>query len=178
MEGNEKRKRQEVFARVVKAGRRTYFFDVHQTKKGDLYLIITESKKFYDKKGSFHFKKHKIFLYKEDFEDFADAFRETVGFIDEHVEESLEKGGLEPVNQEGEKPASNTDSEPHDVSAGFGDDNSADKSSEKPEQEEEKASPDDEEAVKEKNPDKAFTDVDFDDLDDSKEDDEEGKKDV
>lgn len=176
MEGKEKRKRQEIFSRIVKAGRRTYFFDVHQTKKGDLYLIITESKKFYDKKGSFHFKKHKIFLYKEDFESFADAFQGTVDFIDEHVEESLEKGGLEPVNQEGEKPAYGTDSESGDVSDGSGDDNSADKSLENQGQEKEKASPDDEEAVKEKDPDKAFTDVDFDDLDDSEKDEDEGKK--
>jgi hypothetical protein len=66
---------EEIHSKVLRAGRRTYFFDVRSTKAGDYYLTITESKKFTHDDGSFHYKKHKIYLYKEDFE----AFRENVG---------------------------------------------------------------------------------------------------
>ena len=57
----------EIFSKVLRAGRRTYFFDVRGTKAGDYYLTITESKKFTHDDGSYHYKKHKIYLYKEDF---------------------------------------------------------------------------------------------------------------
>ena len=57
---------EEIFSKVVRAGRRTYFFDVRATKADDYYLTITESKKFTNDDGSFHFKKHKIYLYKEE----------------------------------------------------------------------------------------------------------------
>ncbi len=168
MENKEKRKRQEIFAKVVKAGRRTYFFDVHQTKKGDLYLIITESKKFYNKKGSFHYKKHKIFLYREDFDEFADAFKGCIDFINENIEESLEKGGLNTVKQEDEK-------EPGDVSSDYGNDNTEDQS---PEIHGHKDNTQNlpENMETEKNPDKAFTDVSFDDLDDTEHDKGEDEK--
>ena len=72
---------QDIFSKALRAGRRTYFFDVKSTKAGDYYLTITESKKFTNEDGSFHFKKHKIFLYKEDFEKFKDALSESVDFI-------------------------------------------------------------------------------------------------
>ena len=63
---------EEIFSQVLRAGRRTYFFDVRETKAGDYYLTITESKKFTHEDGSFHYKKHKIYLYKEDFTEFAE----------------------------------------------------------------------------------------------------------
>ncbi len=71
-------KKEEVFSRRVRAGKRTYFFDVKATKsEKDFYITITESKKISEDE----FKKHKIFLYKEDFEKFADALAEAVDFV-------------------------------------------------------------------------------------------------
>jgi hypothetical protein len=71
----------EIYSKVVRAGRRTYFFDVRETKAGDYYLTITESKKFTNDDGSFHFKKHKIYLYKEDFIEFKESFNDMTNFI-------------------------------------------------------------------------------------------------
>ena len=62
--------RDEIFSKAVRAGKRTYFFDVKTTKGNDLYLTITESKKKTNHDGKSHYEKHKIFLYKEDFEKF------------------------------------------------------------------------------------------------------------
>lgn len=73
--------RDEIFSKAVRAGKRTYFFDVKATRNNDYYLTITESKKRFDKEGSFHYEKHKVFLYKEDFEKFSDGLVETVDFI-------------------------------------------------------------------------------------------------
>ena len=70
--------RNEIYSKSVRAGKRTYFFDVKSTRSGDHYLTITESKKKFDQDGNFHFEKHKIFLYKEDFEKFKDGLREVV----------------------------------------------------------------------------------------------------
>ncbi len=87
MEGYEKRDdfgkndREEIFSKAVRAGKRTYFFDVKATRKNDYYLTITESKKRFDQDGRFHFEKHKIFLYKEDFDKFADGLQEVVDYI-------------------------------------------------------------------------------------------------
>jgi len=79
--GNDQRDREEIYSKVVRAGKRTYFFDVKATRKDDYYLTITESKKIFDKEGRFHFEKHKLFLYKEDFEKFADGFTDAVAYI-------------------------------------------------------------------------------------------------
>lgn len=68
MEEKEILDNEEIFSKVLRAGRRTYFFDVRATRANDYYLTITESKKFTHDDGSFHYKKHKIYLYKEDFE--------------------------------------------------------------------------------------------------------------
>ena len=73
--------KQEIYSKAVRAGKRTYFFDVKSTRKDEYYLTITESKKRYEQDGKFHFEKHKIFLYKEDFEKFADGLNEVVDFI-------------------------------------------------------------------------------------------------
>ncbi len=75
------RDNEEIFSKVLRAGRRTYFFDVRATKAGDYYLTITESKKFTNDDGSFHFKKHKIYLYKEDFAGFTENLEEMTSFI-------------------------------------------------------------------------------------------------
>lgn len=70
--------REEVFSKKVRAGKRTYFFDVKETNSGDYYLTITESKKRMED-GTFI--KHKIFLYKEDFEKFSEGLKDTVEYI-------------------------------------------------------------------------------------------------
>lgn len=72
---------EEIYTKVVRAGKRTYFFDVKATRKEDYYLTITESKKRLGKEGKFFYEKHKIFLYKEDFDKFADGFKDAVDFI-------------------------------------------------------------------------------------------------
>ncbi|MBQ4822799.1 PUR family DNA/RNA-binding protein [Aquimarina sp. MMG016] len=73
--------KEEIFSKVLRAGRRTYFFDVRATKAGDYYLTITESKKFTNDDGSFHYKKHKIYLYKEDFAGFTEILNEMTDFV-------------------------------------------------------------------------------------------------
>lgn len=75
------REQEEILSKVLRAGRRTYFFDVRETKASDYYLTITESKKFTNEDGTFHYKKHKIYLYKEDFNDFSSILKDMVNFI-------------------------------------------------------------------------------------------------
>ncbi len=77
----EKNEREEIFSKAVRAGKRTYFFDVKATRKEDYYLTITESKKRFDQDGRYHFEKHKVFLYKEDFDKFIDGLQETIDYI-------------------------------------------------------------------------------------------------
>ena len=74
--------REDVFSKAVRAGKRTYFFDVKSTRGRDLYLTITESKKHTHEDGTAHYDKHKIFLYKEDFEKFMDGMKEAFDEID------------------------------------------------------------------------------------------------
>ncbi len=73
--------KEEIYSKVLRAGRRTYFFDVRATKANDYYLTITESKKFTNDDGSFHYKKHKIYLYKEDFAEFREILAEMTDYI-------------------------------------------------------------------------------------------------
>jgi len=73
--------REEIFSKTMRAGRRTYFFDVRSTKAGDYYLTLTESKKFTNDDGSYHYKKHKIYLYKEDFSEFSSNLSEMTDYI-------------------------------------------------------------------------------------------------
>lgn len=73
--------RDDIFSKAVRAGKRTYFFDVKATRKNDYYLTITESKKRFEEDGRFRFEKHKLFLYKEDFEKFADGLKDAIDFI-------------------------------------------------------------------------------------------------
>ena len=76
--------REEVFSKAVRAGKRTYFFDVKATRKNEYYLTITESKKRSDSGGSSFYEKHKIFLYKEDFDKFAEGLTEIIDYIREN----------------------------------------------------------------------------------------------
>ncbi len=81
-EGFEKNnERDDIFSKAVRAGRRTYFFDVKATRKNDYYLTITESKKQFEEDGRFKFQKHKLFLYKEDFEKFSEGLKEALDYI-------------------------------------------------------------------------------------------------
>ena len=75
-------KNNEVYSKVVRAGKRTYFFDVKSTKGNDLYLTLTESKKKYID-GRETYQKHKIFLYKEDFDKFEDGLSDVLEKIAE-----------------------------------------------------------------------------------------------
>ena len=73
--------REEIYSKAVRAGKRTYFFDVKATKRNDYYLTITESKKRFNRDGRFYYEKHKIFLYKEDFDKFMEGIADVVGYI-------------------------------------------------------------------------------------------------
>ena len=75
-------KNNEVYSNAVRAGKRTYFFDVKSTKGNDLYITVTESKKTFNN-GQEGYQKHKIFLYKEDFEKFKDGLIDVIEKIDE-----------------------------------------------------------------------------------------------
>ncbi len=98
MEDTDKR-REEIYAVPVRAGKRTYFFDVKETRQGDYYLTITESKKVFDNDGNSRFEKHKVFLYKEDFAKFQDGYNEAIGFIKEKRPEFFENLKIEEVLQ-------------------------------------------------------------------------------
>lgn len=89
---NDSKFREEIYSVSVRAGKRTYFFDVKSTRRDEFYLTITESKKRFEQDGNFHFEKHKIFLYKEDFEKFIEGLQEVVTFIDQNqVDEYVEQ---------------------------------------------------------------------------------------
>jgi hypothetical protein len=88
--------RDDAFSKSVRAGKRTYFFDVKATRGKDFYLTITESKKRFGEEGKFFYEKHKLFLYKEDFEKFMDGLNEAIGYIKENspaVSEAVVAGG-------------------------------------------------------------------------------------
>ena len=79
---NKERDREEIFSRAVRAGKRTYFFDVKSTVGEEYYITITESKRrFNNEQGKFFYEKHKLFLYKEDFDKFANGLSDVVEFI-------------------------------------------------------------------------------------------------
>ncbi len=80
-EENGKNYEEGLYSRSVRAGKRTYFFDVRATRAGDYYLTITESKKRFSDDGKFYFEKHKVFLYKEDFDKFNENLADAVEFI-------------------------------------------------------------------------------------------------
>ncbi len=87
--------RDEVYSKVVRAGKRTYFFDVKSTRKNEHYLIITESKKRMLNDGRFIYDKHKIFVYKEDFENFADGLTEILEYMKNFISEETPNGNID-----------------------------------------------------------------------------------
>lgn len=110
MDGYEKKghDKEEIFSRAVRAGKRTYFFDVKATRNNEYYLTITESKKKFDRNGKFHFEKHKLFLYKEDFEKFLNGATEVIDFIQREQpytprEEYESQGNSAQESQSGEQ---------------------------------------------------------------------------
>ena len=95
----QERSGEDVYSKPVRAGKRTYFFDVKATKGNDFYLTITESKRKVDNSGHFSYDKHKIFLYKEDFGKFMAGLQQAVQFIAD------EQGLPEPHQEEKETSA-------------------------------------------------------------------------
>jgi len=101
---NKERERGEIFSRAVRAGKRTYFFDVKATVGDEYYLTITESKRrFNNEQGKFFYEKHKLFLYKEDFEKFYHGLNDTIEFI--KTGSPPERSAFEdlPTEESGEK---------------------------------------------------------------------------
>ncbi len=95
--------REEIHSKAVRAGKRTYFFDVKATRRNDYYLTITESKKRFNRDGKFFYEKHKLFLYKEDFDKFADSLTEIIEYIrlaNPQPIEIDEEDNASPVNNE------------------------------------------------------------------------------
>jgi len=96
MNENDVNEKEEIFSKVLRAGRRTYFFDVRSTKASDYYITITESKKTIEDDGSLSFKKHKIYLYKEDFESFTTLLNEMTNYV-------LDNKGVEVISERHQK---------------------------------------------------------------------------
>ena len=128
MEDNNGNERQEIFSERVRAGKRTYFFDVKATRSNDYYLTITESKRRYKEDG-FTYEKHKIFLYKEDFNKFVKALNNTVNHVkkellpdvdfDEFDREREERAAREKVARENENPQDEKSQEDEKVESGI-----------------------------------------------------------
>ena len=97
----EKRDIEEIFSKSIRSGRRTYFFDVRSTRAEDYYLTITESKRDFNEDGTPFYKKHKIYLYKEDFVNFKEALNDVCDYI---------------IKEKGEEIISNTERKSKDVS--------------------------------------------------------------
>ncbi|MCW3082892.1 MAG: hypothetical protein JWP12_258 [Bacteroidetes bacterium] len=106
--------REEIFSKSVRAGKRTYFFDVKSTKGNDYYLTITESKKRFGDDGKFFYEKHKLFLYKEDFEKFAEGLNEAVAHI-KSISPVVENTSYSSDHSEESSSASNSGSSFSDV---------------------------------------------------------------
>ncbi len=128
MEDNNGNERQEIFSERVRAGKRTYFFDVKATRSNDYYLTITESKRRYKEDG-FTYEKHKIFLYKEDFNKFVKALNNTVNHVkdellpdvdfDQFDREREEKAAREKAARENENPQDEKSQEDEKVESGI-----------------------------------------------------------
>jgi hypothetical protein len=103
-EKEEKTGKEEIFTKVVRAGKRTYFFDVKATRRDDYYLTITESKKRLGKEGKVFYEKHKIFLYKEDFEKFSEGLKDSVEYIDNNKDIPIQSAPVPEVESIPEKP--------------------------------------------------------------------------
>ena len=159
--------REEIFSKTMRAGRRTYFFDVRSTKAGDYYLTLTESKKFTNDDGSYHYKKHKIYLYKEDFSEFSSNLSEMTDYIikekgeevisDRHQKDYQREEKQETTSEETETTEEETETTEEDQELGNEDEtkNETEESSET--DEENSDNEDDKDSSK-------FTDVKFEDI--------------
>ncbi len=96
----EEKDREEIFSKKVRAGKRTYFFDVKSTRASDYFVTITESRR-YQKEDGFGYEKHKMFLYKEDFNKFVEALNEVVNHVKEELAPDFD---YENFDRESEKP--------------------------------------------------------------------------
>ena len=139
--------REEIFSKAVRAGKRTYFFDVKATRRNDYYLTLTESKKRFNRDGRFYFEKHKIFLYKEDFDKFWEGLSEAIEFIKNAKPELIDYP--EPASDKDLDEESNTE----DSASEEGTNKEADEENEEMQ-----------ESISGK-----FSDVEFEDLEDKKE---------
>lgn len=99
MEDNQGKERAEIYSQRVRAGKRTYFFDVKSTRSNDYYLTITESRRRYKDDGYFY-EKHKVFLYKEDFNKFMSALQETIDHVKEELMPDYDFDQYEATNEE------------------------------------------------------------------------------
>lgn len=113
--------REDLYSKAVRAGKRTYFFDVKATRGNDLYMTITESKRRYSDDGKFFYEKHKLFLYKEDFDKFEDGLKDAIETI-QKLRETGEYSDDSPMDRKhssDDSPSENTvaedDSEYTDV---------------------------------------------------------------
>ena len=97
----EKREIEEIYSKSVRAGRRTYFFDVRSTRAGDYYMTLTESKRDFNEDGTPFYKKHKIYLYKEDFTNFQEALKDVSEFIIKEKGEEIisDKKFVKPIEK-------------------------------------------------------------------------------
>lgn len=99
MEDNQEKEKAEIYSQRVRAGKRTYFFDIKSTRSNDYYLTITESRRRYKDDG-FFYEKHKIFLYKEDFNKFINALQETIGHVKEELMPEYDFNQYEETEEE------------------------------------------------------------------------------
>ena len=122
MEDKDNKMREEIFSKSVRAGRRTYFFDVRATRAEDYYMTITESKRHTKEDGSFYYQKHKIYLYKEDFDSFIESLKEVSDFVikekgrevitlDNTEKSDLETSSVEEDKVDDKEPAQDENSE-------------------------------------------------------------------
>jgi len=100
----------DIYSKPVRAGKRTYFFDVKSTRgNNDYYLTITESKRRQERDGSYTYDKHKIFLYKEDFEKFQQGLAEVIDYIGKNFLNEQNEPSEHDAENEGESYSSNVD---------------------------------------------------------------------
>ena len=108
MEENKEHDKTEIYSKRVKAGKRTYFFDIKSTRSNDYYLTITESKRRFKDDG-FFYEKHKIFLYKEDFGKFMEALNQTVDHLKKELMPEVDFSKFDEVEEVGESEVEKTE---------------------------------------------------------------------
>ena len=162
--------REEIFSKTMRAGRRTYFFDVRSTKAGDYYLTLTESKKFTNDDGSYHYKKHKIYLYKEDFSEFSSNLSEMTDYIikekgEEVISERHQKDYQREQKQETESEETASEETVSEETKAVEEDQESGNEEETKNNSEENSDTDSENSDNEENKDSSkFTDVKFEDI--------------